>query len=284
MKSAVFELYRYQILPIDRFLQGNLLTGVGSLDELISRKNEFFAEALLGASNFSGKRHDTLTKKLYSEDNFFLFRIAHNKSIHRETKDFRDEVIDNWPSILVAISNDPKIQLFAVQRRHTAFRSCDSVVKMIINSISTQLGSHHLCAIHEPLFEKQQFWSLLNKYEGKIKSVEFELITPNMANIHGSLSDDLKNFAKATNSVRNKLKIESDPEASLHLVEENSTLSGLVDYSSMGGGNISLKVNGLSKIYRTSKTVKEIQLSNVEVQGNSEDISNLVKELKELLE
>ena len=97
------------------------------------------------------------------------------------------------------------------------------------------------------IFEKRQFWSLLHQYEGRVKSVEFEIITPNMANISGSLSDDLKDFAKATNSARNKLKIESDPEAPLRLEEDNRTLQGLVNYSSEGGGNISLKIDGVKK-------------------------------------
>lgn len=52
-KSTVFKLFRYQLLPIDRFLQGNLLTGVSTIDELVSRKNEFFSEAIIGTKNFS---------------------------------------------------------------------------------------------------------------------------------------------------------------------------------------------------------------------------------------
>lgn len=278
-KSTSFELFRYQLLPIDRFLQGNLLTGVSSIDELISRKNEFFSEAISGTKNFSDKRHETITKKLFEKDDFFLLRIAHNRSIHRETKDFRDEVIDNWPSILVAIWNNPEKQFIAVQRRSTSFSSCEVVVKMIINSLSPQLRNHHLRAVHEPLFEKQKFWSLLHQYEGRIKSVEFEIITPNMANISGSLSDDLKDFAKTTNSVRNKLKIESDPEAPLHLEESNRTLQGLVNYSSEGGGNISLKIDGVKKTHNTSKTVKEIQLGDMEIQGNAEEVASVIKTL-----
>lgn len=100
-----------------------------------------------------------------------------------------------------------------------------------------------------------------------------------MANISGSLSDDLKDFAKATNSARNKLKIESDPEAPLHLEEDNRTLQGLVNYSSEGGGNISLKIDGVKKIYHTSKTVKEIQLGDMEMQGNAEEVALVIKEL-----
>lgn len=278
-KLTTFELFRYQLLPIDRFLQGNLLTGVRTIDELISRKNEFFSEAIAETKNFSDARHQTITKKLYAENDFFLLKIAHNRSIHRETKDFRDEVIDNWPSILVAIWNHPEKQFIAVQRRSIAFSACELVVKMIISAISSQLAHHHLRAIHEPLFEKQQFWSLLHQYEGRVRSVEFELITPNMANISGSLSDDLKEFAKTTNSAKNKLKIESDPEAPLHLEESNKTLQGLVNYSSEGGGNISLKIDGVKKVYNTSKSVREIQLGEMEIQGNAQEVAAVIKEL-----
>src|SRR5690554_783193 len=99
-KSTSFELFRYQLLPIDRFLQGNLLTGVGSIDELISRKNEFFSEAIRGTKNFSDKRHQTITKKLYEEDDFFLVRIAHNRSIHRERSEEHTSELQSRPHLV----------------------------------------------------------------------------------------------------------------------------------------------------------------------------------------
>ncbi|WP_437557525.1 hypothetical protein [Acidithiobacillus sulfuriphilus] len=279
MTSTIFELFRYQLLPIDRYLQGNLLTGVATVEELIERKNEFFAEALSGTSSFSNKKHETVTKRLYERDGFFLFKIANNRSIHRETKEFKDEIIDNWPAILVGIWNRPDKQLIAVQRRTSAFSSSEVVVKLVLGRLSDQLGHHHLRAIHEPLFEKKQFWSILNQYQGKVKSVEFEIVTPNMANISGTLPEDLKEFAKQTNSTRNRLKIESDPEAPLHLEESNRVLQGLVNYSSEGGGNISVKIDGIKKKYQTSRTVKEVTLGEVEMQGGAEQIIQALREL-----
>jgi hypothetical protein len=35
-----FDLYRYQILPKDRFAQGELFDGINSVDELIQKKND----------------------------------------------------------------------------------------------------------------------------------------------------------------------------------------------------------------------------------------------------
>lgn len=279
MTATVFELFRYQILPIDRYLQGNLLTGVATIEELIERKNELFAQALSGASSFSNKKHETVTKRLYDRDGFFLFKIANNRSIHRETREFKDEIIDNWPSILVGIWNRPDKQLIAVQRRTSAFSSGEVAVKLILGRLSDQLGNHHLRAIHEPLFEKQQFWSILNQHQGKVKAVEFEIVTPNMANISGTLPEDLKEFARQTNSTRNTLKIESDPEAPLHLEESNRVLQGLVNYSSEGGGNIAVKIDGIKKRYQTSKTVKEVTLGELEMQGGAEQIVQALREL-----
>lgn len=279
MSATNFQLYRYQILPIDRYLQGNLLTGVSTVEELIRRKNEFFSEALLGTNSFSSAKYATATKKLFQEDDFFLFKIANNRSIHRQTKDFGDEIIDNWPPVLVAIWNKPDKQLIAVQKRTSAFSSGDVVAKLILGKLSEQLSRNHLRATHEPLFEKKQFWTILNQHKGKVRSVEFEIVTPNMANISGALPDDLKEFAKQTNSTRNNLKIESDPDSSLRLEEDNKTLQGLVSYSSEGGGNISVKIDGIKKIYQTSNTVKEITLDGAEIEGSAEQVVQALKEL-----
>lgn len=103
-----FELYRYQILPLDRFFQGDLVSGISSIEELLARKNELFASVVNDLGAFRSGRTETITKKLAAQEDFFLFKIAANRSIHRETKEFTDEYLDNWPSILVGIWNRPE--------------------------------------------------------------------------------------------------------------------------------------------------------------------------------
>jgi hypothetical protein len=250
-----------------------------SLEDLLEKKNTFFEESLLAQNDFSNSRHKTAVKLVSQNKNFYLYRIAHNKTLHRETKDFKDETIDSWPSIYVAVWNSPDKQIIAVQRRTTAFSDCETVVKLILQKLEPQLTHFNLRAIYEPLFEKQKFWQLLERYRGRVKSVEFEIITPNMANISGSLPDDLKAFAKITNSTKNHLKIESEPDSSLHLENDNPALNGLVDYSSEGGGNITLKIEGISKKHHTSRTVKEVHLSDIEISGGADQITLLLKEL-----
>ena len=278
-KSNSFELFRYQILPVDRFFQRDMFTDFSSIEDLLTNKNTIFKESLLSQNDFSNKRHYTVVKKQFDDGEFFLFKIAHNKIINRETKEFKNERIDNWPSILVALWNHPEKQLIAVQKRTTAFHNCRKVVELILEKLAPQLTHSNLRVIYEPLFEKQYFWDLLKLHQGKIKSVDFEFITPNMANISGCLSEDLKSFAKTTNSTRNNLRIESEPDSTLRLDKDNPTLESMVNYTGDGGGNITLKVGGIKKSIQTSRTVKEIVLSDIEMTGEANMIVNAMKEL-----
>ncbi|MDH5571052.1 MAG: hypothetical protein OEY89_04755 [Gammaproteobacteria bacterium] len=277
--TSQFELYRYQLLPIDRYLQGDLWSGINSIEELISKKNELFSSAMLEVDHFANSRTETTTKRLYAKDDFFLFRIAANRSLHRETKEFTEEYIDNWPSVLVAVWNHPEIQMFAIQRRTNAFSSTEAVAKLILETIHPSLAHFHLRAIYEPIVERKVFWDIVEKYEGEIQKLEFEFITPNMANISSSLPENLKEFAKATNSVKNKLDIESDSESNLHIQKDNNTISALADYTSDGGGNVAIKINGLSKKINTSKTVKHVEISEIELQGTAEEVAGILKEI-----
>lgn len=277
--TIVFELFRYQLLPVDRHLQVDFINGVQSVEELVERKNEIFGRALREVSQFSYPRTDVVAKLLYADQDFFLYRMAANRSIHRETREFADEYIDNWPSVLVAVWNHPEVQLVAVQRRTAAFQHARSVVRMILDSVEPKLSSAHLSSHFEPLFEVERFWALVHRFEGRIQSIEFEFITPNMANISRSLSQDLRQFAKEMNSVKNNLRIAADPESVIHADESNSTLTGLVEYSSAGGGNITMKISGLKKKYQTSKSVKTVSVDELDVDGPAAEVAAILKNL-----
>jgi hypothetical protein len=75
------------------------------------------------------------------------------------------------------------------------------------------------------------------------------------------------------------LKLESSPGAPLHLDKKNPTLKGLVDYSSEGGGNIAVKIDGISKKLHTEDTISEIDIGAIEMNGSGEFISKIMKDL-----
>lgn len=264
-----FHLYRYQLLPVSRYFTPHLFdeTAPKNMDELIARKNVIFAEALRKAQ-FKSARSKIVVKPLADRDDFFLYRIAANRSLSRETKEFTTEELDNWPKILVAIWNDPAKQIVAIQQRTAAFQHTKAVAAILFEAVDEFLRQKGLTVAYEPIFEKQTFWKIVRRYEDRVKEVVFEIITPNMADISGSLSEDLVAFAKNSNSIRNKIAIQADPTAALHLSENDTTLHGLVDYSSQGGGNISLTIKGMKKRINTESGVKEIEIDELELVGD----------------
>lgn len=278
IKSTRFELYRYQLLPRDRYFQTDLL-GDKTVEDVLARKNAIFSAALDSIKRFSSSRTELATELLWNRDDFYLYRVAADRSITRETREFKKETLDNWPSILIAIWNNPSRQLVAIQKRTSAFQHSDSVIKVISDTLAPYLFKAQLTAVWEPLFEKAAFWELIAKYSAKIQEVEFEIVTPNMANISKVLPDNLRDFAKHTNAIKSRIAIHADPSSSLKVEEENKTIGALVDYAAEGGGNVSVKVSGLKKRLHTSRTVKEVEVTELELEGEPEHVAKMLKEI-----
>lgn len=275
---ARFHLFRYQLLPVDRHFQGDLY-GAATVEDLIAKKNQIFAEALSSSLAFSGGRTQTATQRLAQADDLHLYRIAANRSLQHETRDFKTEVIDNWPKILLVIWNAPDKQLIAVQHRANAFQDTQAVLKLVFDSVEPILAKNQLTALYEPLFEKKVFWDLVERHKGKIQEVDFELVTPNMANISGVLPENLKQFAKRTNAVKSHVAIASDPGSSLKLDQSDPLVNALVDYSSQGGGDIAIRLAGIKKLLHTSRTVREVTIEEAVLQGPTENVASLLQEL-----
>lgn len=75
------------------------------------------------------------------------------------------------------------------------------------------------------------------------------------------------------------MAIEAEQGAHLHIVPGDKTLEGLVNYSSMGGGNVSVTISGVKKKITTAKTVKETEIDELELVGNPEAVAKIIKEL-----
>ncbi|MFW5871645.1 MAG: hypothetical protein ACOCUT_00915 [bacterium] len=280
-KSLLFQIYRYQILPISQTLQLSLLEDQPkSIEELIKRKNKYFFETITNVDNFSYSHTETIHKVKYSDDNFILLLIGANRSIDRSTKDFKIEHLDNWPSVLVAISNKPDIQKVAVQIDKHVFSNTSTVIKLLEENINARLKTYQLRSYFESIFEPKTFWDIVETYSGKITQTNFELISPNMANISDSLEIELGPLHKNTNTVRTNLELNSPPDSVLTLQKGDKTVDSLVDYSSKGGGNISLRVKGLNKKIHTSNNAKEISIDEMEIQNATpKELSNIFRNL-----
>lgn len=280
MSKSRFNLYRYQLLPTDRYFQGDLY-GITSLDELISKKNDIFYCAISGPYAFKSTSPETNVQKLFDDGEFILFQVAVNRVVKIETQDFDSKAIENWPKFLVAIWNHPDRQIIAVQRRNIAFQKPQSVVKVLAKSIEDTMTKHQLVMAWEPIVERRVFWNLVNLHQKNIKKVEFELITPNMASISKTLPQDLKDLAKKSNAVKSSVSLESASDSALVLSESDPVVRSLADYTSEGGGNVSITLIGMKKKIHTSATVREFEVSDAKLEGDPQAIASILKSLLE---
>jgi len=277
MKDLRFDLYRYSILPRDRF-QSHIFE-----EENLSRKNDIFLKIIQEVNDFSTERIKIISKCIFDKDEFLLLLFAVNRSLKRETKDFNEELIETWPKFNVAIWNNPDKQIIAVQERTEAFQYTKIVMNNIASVINEKFIKDGLLFVFEPLFCKDDFWNIVKKYKKEIKEVEFELVTPNIARIAETLSDQFKDFAKRTNTIRSKINIASDQDASLNISQEDSNLEGLVHYASEGGGSITVKVASLRKSLKTSDSIRTIELRDTQISGNTpEELASILRGLMDV--
>lgn len=269
VKNLHFDLYRYQIIPKDRYFQGQLFDGISSIEELIEKKNDIFHEKVIHIEEWKAQK--TIIKNVleFDNNNIMIYRIAPKRLTRRETEDFQEELLEDWPSIQVIVWNDPTKQIIAIQDRQKAFQNTKSVLKVILQVINIALENHQLKVYAEPITRKEAFWDIISEYQGRIKDIRFELITPNMANISGALSDDLKDLAKNTNTAKTTLEINSDDDSVLTINRQNAQINGLVNYASEGGGNITLRARGINKSIKTSDTIKSLEINELEISGDT---------------
>lgn len=281
-KSQVrsFRLFRYQINPVKKDIQGDfLLEGIDSVEKLIQSKNQFFVNALLGITEFKFKR-SPIAHDIKEFGATLVMQIGANRPVKVTTKEFVEKEIENWPALTVVVDNRDSKQLLAIELKQQAFRYAETVANMIENNLNKALRQYQLIAQIEPLFEKEDFWRVINSNAGKISYIKFFMVEPNLPELSKNLSDSLKKATKRINSNRFNLGFHSAPEESLSISEDDDDLNGLVDYSAGGGGTAHVKIQGIRAVYKTNDTSKTIQINEMVFHGNNvaEQVGKAIKE------
>lgn len=275
--STSFKLYRYQLLPIDRHT-GDLYQRM-SVAQLIERKNELFAKAMDFVGEYKHARRALLVHVDATNNDAFFLRLAPSRPLTRELPDFRVEEMENWPHVTAIILNRPDEQYIAVQERAAAFENTDTVIKVIKNATRLALERAGLRLHIESMFSENFFWELVEEHRDRITWVDFEFITPNMANISKTLSEALKDLSKDTNAVKSDLQLRSDPAAALDLSSSNETVKGLVNYTSQGGGDITIKVKGIRKRLHTATSSRVVSMSELEITAPPDQAADILRKI-----
>ncbi|NHC63076.1 hypothetical protein [Paenalcaligenes suwonensis] len=261
-----FHIFRYQILPNNRNFQGSIYDGK-TVNDVIAEKNNIFWEAISNSDPFYKRNSETVIRILAEEDDIIVFMVGVEKKLKKNTKDFKVEKIDTWPDSIFVIWNNPERQLIAVQNNPAAFSTPSVLLKRFEKNINRQLSIYQLGIYSNPIFDKNDFWELIASNNNSIEAVEFTFLTPNMASISQTLTDDLKEFAKKNNSVENKIELRANKGHSLSLSPNEPQTSGLIDYISNGGGATKVKLHNIRKKVTVGNTTKEVEVTGLELEG-----------------
>lgn len=258
-KYYKFDIYRFQLVP-KKVLQLTVDNPDNTYEKVVAHKNEYFHNVIV-KSSFTGKRGKLPVKIPFDKDNFSVLWLGNDK-YQEIVEDFETKTVPTHPFSIIIVDNDPTHQILAISRNYKAFSDTSVIVRSLSEAINKELDYYNLVIHIEPITSKLDFWNMLKGKEGRVKSITFEIIKPNMSNISECLTDYLKEFTQETNSHKTMLQINAPDNGVLEGISENSPkMQQLVDYTTNGGGTIKTKVAGESKTYSTRDNI--IQVSQV---------------------
>lgn len=275
---STFELFRYQLLPASQH-QHELFSVVLSADQVRERKNEFFDAALTSLPKFRHRGLEIRHRVLHHRNSWFIFKVGAHKTVDRDTEDFQKEKVESWPNVTVIVNNDPSMQVLAISRNPKAFSSTSIVAQMFERMLTGLLREYGLSIQVREQFESANFWKVITENVGKVLRIRFEMVSPNMANISRVLKLDLKQLNRETNAQQTNLELEAPSGGALEVSPQNELIDGCVEYSSLGGGDIAIKIKGMRREIRTSTTVRSVEIDELALQAPLDDILAALKRL-----
>lgn len=275
---AVYELFRFQLLPASQHQQELFVFEVPlSAEQIRQRKNEFLGEVLTDLPKFRHRGLQIRHKLVRVEDGWYVFKVGALKSVDRDTEEFRKEKVESWPNVTVFVQNTADTQVIAISRNQRAFSATSTVARLFLRAIAPDLRHFGLTIQIREQFEDTQFWSVIAENEGRISRVRFEMVAPNMANISRALRIDLRQLNRDSNCEQANVELHAPSGGTLEVSPENELIDGCVEYSSLGGGDIAIKIRGLKKEIRTSSSVKTIEIDEAVLQAPVGELDAVLK-------
>lgn len=259
MTKKTFDFYRYQLVPKD-YVELSLFDKTFSIEETKAKKNFFFAEVLKQV-NFENRKGRLPFKFNMAQDNTYWIQLANIKEA-KYVSNFEERSITSEPFVNILLDNDPMKQVIAISRNPNAYDNTGQVVDVLLLSLTPMLEKYNLKMYISPINEHDTFWNIIKRVGGNITRIEIEIIKPNMSNISSCLKEEVKTLIERTNSHTTTLKLESTENGILENINQNNDgLTGMVEYSAAGGGNIRIKAKGRKEVIQTKNSIKKIRVA-----------------------
>ncbi|PWG82593.1 hypothetical protein DDR33_01655 [Pararcticibacter amylolyticus] len=208
-KMTSFQVFRDQLV-IDKAIQLDIEGKYSTPEQIRAVKNDIFQELISNEKfHFHSSKSEITSELMYSDANLSYFKVGVKRNLKNISKGFSEDAKESSPNIIVVINNEPNVQKIAIQTNTNAFKSSNIVSHFNEETIDRKLKSKKLSFFVEPMFDKQEFWNMVEKYQKRIKKVTFDLISPNRPEVSKNLTVDLnlKQLYEDTGTLKTELEL-----------------------------------------------------------------------------
>ena len=258
-------VYTYQFAPLQTtpnklFGENDLLTP----EQAMANKQETFSKLLAGKDlSFSFKNKIYGHKILLESMGVVVFRIANNRNTTLE-KEFQKRKIEYTPSCCVIIDNRHDVQYIAIEEDATAFYETEQVVKILQSTFNKFLKPYGLRLSIQKLYQKTEFWTIVNTHKDKIELVRFHFSYPNLPRVNKTVKEIIASTSKSTNSKQSSFELKSATGETLQLNEDNQELMDLANYAADSGDEIDIKAKGVRSFIKTGSTTVSFEIEDID--------------------
>ncbi len=287
IEHFVFGYYTFQLATTEEHGTVELLDGsTMTIDEIQANKNKLFELALREKQlQFSYWRKPLSYKVVYDVPPYFVFKLANYRSIKAEIN-FEEVHVDHEPSVYIIIQNDPDNQIIAIEYDQNVFANQQAVADVLHRSFRLILHEYHLVPEIVNKFDEKEFWAIIQEYQNRIQSIQFEFVKENNSRLYENLAEELSHAAKEVNSHRTILSYNAPKDGVLEkITPNNDTLNEIVRSASNGIAPIKIKIAGKTKPITTKTEVvtREIEYAIEGEFTNPDDAADFVKNIMSAL-
>lgn len=212
-------------------------------------------------------------------DNVMVMRLANRKSFVRE-KAFHILKDEDEPSCGIIIDYRPEHQIIAIEDSKRAFENTDTVRNILEHSLNQILEKSRLKISIKKQSLSSEFWDNVSQYRGKITEVHFTYQYPNLGRVNEKIKELLGDTGKDMNSTESEVSFKGK---SLEFDENNKNVQDLVSESSKSGNPIKMKIKGIRGFVHTGEKSKQIELEELDFEGDPLAFSKLLDSLNNCL-
>lgn len=164
---------------------------------------------------------------------------------------------DSWIASVVVIDPSPQEdgQKLALQTNSNMGTASD-LLKNLVKAINTKYSAWPYHVEVSEIVEPKSFWDFVKENEGKITSVTFDFIAPNMLGADDEFESEMREYRDKENARKVKLSIEN-PNG---INPETEKIKRAVKYSLSGKGKAKARAKG-NKRYNSEKKGKKTTIS-----------------------